>query len=192
MAVAAINTIITYAKISQYLAANDNSNKYLFQGRDLVPKLSRLIYIVRKQVENRYDNNPTDSSLDATANYLYALCGKYINQAKLVIGSGGTGTIVNPANLVISTILSRNLEFKIGDVGALMNPGDTTLTLTGYPFILNASIAITLDGVDLPIGASDRISFTPTYGLLTSSVTFNSPVAVPQLYSIRFLQYISI
>lgn len=191
MAVAPINSIITYAKISQYLAANDISKDYLFKGRSLVPKLSRLIYIVRKQVENRYNNDPSDSTLDATANYLYALCGKYINRAKLIVGSGGTGVIINPSNNVISTIFSRNIEFRIGDVGAPMVEGETSIVLS-YPFVLNASAVVTLDGVDLPIAASDRISFTPTYGLLTLTITFNQAVANNQLYSIRFLQYISI
>ena len=191
MAVAPINSIITYAKISQYLAANDISTNNMFKGRSLVPKLSRLIYIVRKQVESRYNLDPTDSTLDATANYLYALCGKYINRAKLIVGSGGTGTIINPANQVISTILSRNIEFRIGDVGAPMVAGETSIVLN-YPFVLNASAVVTLDGVDLPIGASDRISFIPTYGLLTLTITFNQAVTNNQLYSIRFLQYISI
>lgn len=191
MAVAPINSIINYAKISQYLSANDISRNKMLRGGDLMPRLSRLIYIVRKQVEGRYSVSPSDPTLDATANYLYALCGKYINQAKLIIGAGGTGTIINPSNNVISTIISRNVEFRVGEVGAPMIEGESSIVLV-YPFVLNASAVVTLDGTDLAIAASDRISFIPTYGLATLTITFNQAVQNNQLYSIRFLQYLSI
>lgn len=191
MAVDTISNIITYGEISEYLAANDASSQLLFRGNTLVQKLSRLIYIVRKQVQNLYNVDPTNNTLNETANYLYALCGKYVNQAKLIIGSGGSGSIINPATGVISTIVSQTLEFKIGDVGSLMNAGDISLVLN-YTSILNSSVSVVVDGVPLPITQSDRLSFTPIYSTPSVTLNFNQGALDTQVYVIMFLQYISI
>ena len=67
---------IRIAKLSQYLAQNDIEKNGLYGGGvDLL--LPKKIFCVRKNVSWMYEINPDDSSLQATTNYLYALCGKY-------------------------------------------------------------------------------------------------------------------
>jgi len=92
--------IINIAKISQYLCVNDKEKSGLFGG-GTPNDLGNLIQNVRKSVEWKYGQNPAETTLTKTANYLYSLCGKYGFAAKIVVGTGGTvantavsGTIV--------------------------------------------------------------------------------------------------
>lgn len=187
-----IATIITYAKISQFLAADDIAKTFLFKGGPPpLQKLSRLIYIVRKQVDLVYTNDPSDSTLDSTANYLYWLCGRYINQAKVILGQGGTGVIVNPTSGALSSLTGVFVQFRIGDVGSLMNAGDTVLTLT-YDDPISATVSVDLDGVELPQNDSLQISYTVVYNSSSVVITFNQAVATSQQYQVRFLRFIPI
>lgn len=72
-----ISEILRLAKISQYLAANDSAEKKVLNSADLDPLLALKIYMERKAVQWVFDKAPTDETLRGTANYLYALLGKY-------------------------------------------------------------------------------------------------------------------
>ena len=75
---------IRIAKLSQYLAQNDIEKNGLYGGGvDLL--LPKKIFCVRKNVSWMYEINPDDSSLQATTNYLYALCGKYASVAQAIL-----------------------------------------------------------------------------------------------------------
>lgn len=79
--------VIRIAKVSQYLAENDIDKKGLYGGgMDLL--LPKKLYCVRKNVSWMYENNPSDSSLQATTNYLLALCGKYGAAAQSILSQG--------------------------------------------------------------------------------------------------------
>jgi hypothetical protein len=187
-----ISNIIIYAKISQYLAANDISKTLIFKGGPPPnTRLSRLLYIVRKQVSLVFTNNPLDSTLDSTANYLYALCGKYINQAKLILGQGGSGAIVNPTTGTATSLTGVFVQFKIGDPGSLMNAGDTVLTLT-YADPIGGTVSVDLDGIELPQNDSLQVSYTVAYSTTGVVITFNQGVLDQQTYQIRFLRFIPI
>ena len=76
--------VILIAKVSQYLAENDIEKKGLYGGgMDLL--LPKKIFCVRKNVSWMYEINPNDSSLQATTNYLYALCGRYASVAQAIL-----------------------------------------------------------------------------------------------------------
>lgn len=76
--------VIKIAKVSQYLAENDIDKKGLYGGgMDLL--LPKKIFCVRKNVSWMYEMNPSDSSLQATTNYLYALCGRYAAAAQAIL-----------------------------------------------------------------------------------------------------------
>lgn len=186
-----IETWIQYAEISGYLAANAISKNMLFKGRDLVPSLSRKIDIVRKAVDWKWNTNPTDASLNDTALYMYALCGRYIIEAKRILGQGQAGQIINPQTGTTVTIATPNIQFRVGDPGALMVAGETTLTLT-YENVINPSVEVFLDGVALPYGVDESISYTVTYSDEDITITFNASVSNGQLYWIRFIQLIDV
>jgi len=71
-----VPSIIEIAKVSQYLAQNDIDNKGLYGGGiDL--NLPQKLYNIRKSVEWMYGQDNTEPSLEATSEYLLAMCAKY-------------------------------------------------------------------------------------------------------------------
>lgn len=98
-----IPTLIAEAKIAQYLWANDVSKGKIFHGTN-TPNYSQLLYVVRKLVEWKYANNPTDPSLIDTGNYLYSLIGKYKGKADALYA--GSGCV---APVIISNPLSQTV-----------------------------------------------------------------------------------
>jgi hypothetical protein len=94
--------VIRIAKVSQYLAENDIDKKGLYGGgMDLL--LPKKIYCVRKNVSWMYEINPSDSSLQATTNYLLALCGKYGATAQAILTQNlitETANVPSEANII--------------------------------------------------------------------------------------------
>ena len=91
-----ISSIISLSKICQYLSSYDVTLDTALNNGSLNKTLPREIYETRKNVEWIYSQDPTNSSLVFVGDYLYALCGKYIPQAKTILGSQG-GIPVNPS-----------------------------------------------------------------------------------------------
>lgn len=196
--------IIQIAKVSQYLAADQESINNIFYGRYLRQGLSNLIRTVRRSVEWLNSYQPSNSTLTGKANYLYSLCQPFVGQANFIINGGGTGTIVNPSTGVISTIAAIFLEFTVGVTSSpvLVNGVNVTLPSPGgnqivlpLTSILNNSIAVIKDGTPLPIGATDRVSFTPIY--LSNSVTITLGPSgtifnTNDLYVITGLQFVAL
>lgn len=183
-------TILSYAQIAQYLSANQYAKREMLQGGSNSPlkRLSRLIYIVRRAVDFVYQKSNSEPTLIPTGNYLYWICGIYNAQAANIISGGGTGEIVNPASGTASTVLAYFLQFVVGEPGAPMVDGQTTLVISLTGFIEN-SVDIALDGTDLPLNRNDRISFTVDYSNpVQITITFNQGVSNGQLYEIRGLR----
>lgn len=184
--------VLQISDICQFLAADSEAQGNLFRGGYERVGLSRLIYIVKSSVNWLNSYNPSDSTLLGKANYLFSLCQPFVGQALQILGSGGSGTIVNPATGVISTIVARYIDFTIGASGSLMNAGDVTLVLN-YASVLSSSVSIALDGTDLPAGTfTDRIAFNAVYTSNNVTLTFNQAAVNNQVYSIRFLQYVTV
>jgi hypothetical protein len=182
-----IQTTIIYANISQYLSANDISKTMVFKGGPPPnPRITRLLYIVRKIVEWRYAIDFADTALPAVSNYLYALCGKYLNQARTIIGNTG-GTIIVPGGGSGTTLTALLVQFRVGDPGALMVDGKTVLVIT-TPGVVPNSVSIDLDGSELPINESLQVSFTIVYTATNITITFNQAVQNNQLYMIHGLR----
>lgn len=81
--------IIQIAIGSQPLAANDIARKGN-RGGTIDLRLPRKIYMIRKNVERRYGQDPSDDTLTKTANYLLALCQPYGLAAQNKSGIAGT------------------------------------------------------------------------------------------------------
>jgi hypothetical protein len=186
-----ISLFTEYGDISSFLAINDFSKQNLFQGAAFNSDLPMRLSLVTRLVKSRLATNPTDASLADTGNYLYALCGGYIPQAKVIMGNG-SGLIVNINTGVLSTIIAQNVEFTIGQVGSPMSAGDTVLVLN-YTSVLSASVIISVDGADIPIGIySDRLACNVIYTSNSITLTFNAGAIDTQVYSVKFLQYITV
>lgn len=184
-----IANILRIAGVCQYLAMDGSQKDLYFKGNSLNSKLSREIYITRSSVQWLYTFNPTDSTLDKKGNFLYSLCYPYVAQAKKIINAGTTGTIINPStggNMIIATPL---VQFAVGDIGAPILNGQTSMTLN-YAGVINPSIDIFLDGTNIPYGVNDRISFTATYNPTNIVIVLNQAVSTGQLYAIHMVQII--
>lgn len=97
--------IIVIAKVSAYLAATD-LQKIGAYGSRLDPRLPLIIYGERKAVEWAYNQDTDFEELQKSANYLYALCGKYGLLAQRIIDGAAVGTGV-------STTITTGLNFPI-------------------------------------------------------------------------------
>ncbi len=199
-----ITTIVAYGNICSYLAANDFSQKKLLNGRYFNTGLPLKLSNCARLVEWNYNRNPDDTTLIDTGNYLLQLCGKYVAEAQIIIGSGSSGTIINPATGIVSTIRAVYLEFIVGITSSpvsvngvnvtLPNNGDSSITIP-VPNILNASIGVVKDGVSLPTSQTDRLSFAPIYTTNSVTITLNPTGAVfntNDLYVITGLQYVAV
>jgi hypothetical protein len=175
-----VSAYIAYGKCTQFLAATEVATQNLFIGNSLVQRYSRQVYIVRKQIQFRQGLDANDSTLDATSNYLYALCGKYIQRAKQIIANMGTGIVINPANGAESTLEDFWLQFIVGTTSSPVNVNGVNVTLPNdgdsqivipLTYVSNNSIEFIKGNTPLPIGLNDRESFTPLY--TNGGVTIN-------------------
>ena len=187
----ATTTYINYGKISQFLAANQISKNMLFKGGDKAPNLSWLIELVRKAIEWKSSIDSTSESLNETSLYLYDLCGRYIREAKIILNSGNTGEIINPSTGNQVTIATPNPQFRVGNPGALMTAGETSLTLN-YAGVVNPSLEITLDGGEVPYGDADVFSFTATYNANNVVIVFSQPVQDTWLLNFHMIQLVNL
>jgi hypothetical protein len=192
--------ILQIADICQYLAKDSESKGNLFRGGYERTGLSRLIYIVKSSVNWLNSYNPADNTLAGKSNYLFSLCQPFVGQALQIIGSGGTGTIVNPATGVVSTIQEVLLQFIVGTTPSPVNVNgvDVTLPTDGQsqiilplPNIMNNSITLTKDNSPLPINISGRDSFTPIYTTPSVTINMNDPFSNDDLIVIQGLQFVS-
>lgn len=103
--------IISIAKISEYLSANEIGRGSLF-GKKLDERHPRLLYTERKSLEWMYSNEPTDDSLLEVGNYVYALCGKYGLQAQKILELTGGGQVVLGGRTNIYPIYITSIDFE--------------------------------------------------------------------------------
>lgn len=99
--VLSIPDILVIANISEFLAEADIERGGLYQaslyGGGVDRDLPRKIYMVKKNVQWMYDLDPDDETLRFTANYLYALCNRYVLKAQNISGGGGSVSPINPS-----------------------------------------------------------------------------------------------
>lgn len=159
-----VENIIQVAKVSEYLAANDIAKGTLFgQKAKPAPETAKIIYMERKAVEYMYDRDPSNETLTATANYLYALCNRYVLQAQVVVnGSTGGGEVVTPGGTPSSWlyydyfITEEDVTNNFISIPALVGKQVMQVFMSG---ILRGSSNI-LSDVDFDTAPTDEDSFT--------------------------------
>lgn len=77
------------------------------------------------------------------------------------------------------------LQFVVGQFGAPMTVGQTTLVLN-QENLIPGSVFITLSGTEIPQSDGTQISYIPTYSPGSVSILFNQGVADGQGYIIHF------
>lgn len=104
--------ILQIAKVCQYMTIVDISTQQVFKGGDLNQRQARLIYVVRKSVQNRYDLNPSDPTLIQTGNYLFSLLHNWpAAQNVLNAIAGGLPAITNPSD--VNIVVGEDAVFTV-------------------------------------------------------------------------------
>lgn len=98
------------------------------------------------------------------------------------IGGGGGSSL--------SSITYVPLSFEIGQPGALINAGETELTITAGNAI-EYSEFITLNSGFVQPDLSDVISYTIVYTPSSIMITFNQAVVTGQKYYIKYAKWVS-
>jgi len=197
-----INNYVTYGNVSSFLAANDFSGQNVLSGGAFNSDLPMRLSLVTRLVEWKLNQNANDTTLINTGNYLYQLCGKYIQQAKLIIANNMPGVIINPATGAQSTLQPVYLQFRVGVTSSPQNVNGVNITLPTdgqssivlpLTYVL-ASLAVIKDDNVLPINDTLQFSYNPIYTNNNVTITLNNGSVFQNgdLYAIAGYQFVSI
>ena len=120
-----IATIVSIYPVAQYLATND-INKRGLHGGGVDLQLPEKIRNIGRAVERVYNGDPTDTTLTSTANYLFALMGKYGMQAMRIPEATGYLAIVTP-----NSQLPVPYDFIVSGT-SVIEEGESTVTLFAF------------------------------------------------------------
>jgi len=70
-----VQQYLSFAEVAQFTDASINAFIQYTKGGMTVPRYVRLVHIVRRAVQYKFNQSPTDSTLVSTGDYLYALTG---------------------------------------------------------------------------------------------------------------------
>lgn len=106
---------IEVAQASQFLAANAAAKGLYKDGNSGI--LSRLIYMIRKNVERLYNLSPSNPTLTKTSNYMYSLCAPFSLKAQSILGGGGSvAPIAPPSQSLIFPLVVTGADFEADGV----------------------------------------------------------------------------
>lgn len=130
-------SIVSIYPVAQYLATIDINKRGLYGGGvDL--QLPEKIRNIGMSVERVYNDDPTDTTLTTTANYLYALMGKYGMQAQAVTGIAGS-----VAGIISNVQSPLPLDFEVTAL-SIISDGENTKTFTAF---IGCNIEFTRGGI---------------------------------------------
>lgn len=112
-----IPQILNLAKICEYLNIVNSNRNIALKGGDLDAKRARLIYMERYGIQRQFDLNPSDPTLQKTANYLFSLL-RYENEAQTIANNQAVGApvITGPTNQSVN--VGANATFSVSVTGA--------------------------------------------------------------------------
>lgn len=148
-----ISTILQIAKICEYSQSINAAKNISFKGVDIDQRIGRLIYMERKSVQNRYDLNPSDTTLPGTANYLFSIL-KGTSQAQRIINN-----------------LAQSPPIITGPVNQSGNVGFTAVFSVSVVSTLSVTYAWFRNGVLIP-GATNSSYMLPNAQLSDSGSVF--------------------
>lgn len=179
-----VESIITIAEISQYLSQNAITNNINRGDGDVNTGYARLLYLVRQGVQWAYDQDPTDETLNDTAAYLYALCGRYLNNAQTITNNNGC-----IAPVILTQPVSQSAD--VGDNVTLSVVAYATTAMT-YQWYKNGvavggatSSSLAITGIEAGEFGTYTVKVSTTCGNVTSTgavLTNTTPEALPTIY----------
>lgn len=175
MATLTIAEKIAIAEINEYLISVAILKGGLYAG-GIDVELPTKIRVVRESIENKYNSDPSETTLVQTSNYMLGLC-LYVAQAKNITGNGGTiagihpiGNPPNPYDFIVSgssfiatgettkiitAFIGYNIEFTRGSLTQYTtDPGDGS---TYYSWDKNTGVFI----LSVAAGEEERFRIVP-------------------------------
>lgn len=177
--VLSVSTIIQIGQASVYIAANDLVVKKMRNQPALDPKRELLLAMESDSINWQYAANPSDTTLQQSANYLYAL--SYPNAA---LNLGGIVASVGDFGF-ITTLSFVQIQFIVGT--STMTNGQTVLTINDTN-ILSGSMEIFLSTDFLEPNLSGQFSYTVVLTTTTATITFNQGVNTGDRFTIRYVK----
>lgn len=160
MATLTVAEKIAIAEINEYLITNAIHKRGLYGGGINIG-LPTQIRIIREGIQYQYNQNPSDTTLTATSNYMLGLC-LYVAAAKNITGNGGTIAGVHPigdapepydfivsassfivtgaTSITITAFIGYNIQFSRG--GMVQNTTDVGDGSTYYSWDKNTGIFV--------------------------------------------------
>lgn len=124
MATLTVAEKIAIAEINEYLISNAIQKKDLFAGGINID-LPTKIRVIREGIEYRYNQDPSDTTLTATSNYMLSLC-LYLSAAKAITGNAGV------VAGVASTSPPNDEQFTVAASGTFLVDGQSSKTITAF------------------------------------------------------------
>jgi len=167
---------LQYAEVAQEVDAYVNANRQIFNGGTSVNRYVRLLYLVRRSVQWKYDQSPNDASLESTANYMYAL------------SRGRNVTPVPPITTFIIIIQPTNLTVDSGDNASFLvavaggtQPYSYQWRFNGTPIGGETNPTLNLTNVDSGDAGAYSCVITDANGQVLTSVNATLTVNIAQL-----------
>lgn len=190
-----VEEILDAAKLGTSYAIKDREVKKAYDNsiENLQPEKISFVY---KRVQNRFDKDPTDTTLRATANLLWDLLGIYGLRAINNINPSGGTVIQASQNGQLITIAYRYIQFIVGDSSSVqpagyptMNDGDV-LYVIPFPTVVDAE-SIFRQSVSVPRAPIADSNYTITYGTSTTQILFSVPVTASELIQMHLWQLLT-
>lgn len=134
---------IRFAKVAQVKDFVKNQKNIFLKGGTTVLKYTRLLEIVRKSVEFMYDNNPSETTLDQVANFMYNLSGRRTLTPPAIVAP--FEIIVQPQSQ--SADEGEDVVFTVQAAGGTV-PYNYQWQFNGIPISGEESDTLTLTNVD--------------------------------------------
>ena len=137
-----VPNILSLAQFSEYITAVNIGKHNALNGGDINETWARTIYMERMAVQNRYNLNPSDSTLQGTANYLFSIL-RYISQATTAKNNlaGTPPAITGPANQSVN--VGDTATFSVSVTGTAPFTYQWLLGGVPIPGATNSSLVLT-------------------------------------------------
>lgn len=152
---------IQIADVSRFLASADAAKSGLFNHIPIDPRLPIMLYVENEILRKIYTANSTWENLQKTADYVYALCGKYGFKAVNIIngGGGGTSSGVTPSQYYPIYITELNFSSATFYPNTRIFGTNVIIYLNEINrYLLPAEFTVSAAGIDILIAGFDSLN----------------------------------
>lgn len=178
--------VCNIADVSSGLASLETRNLSFYNWSSLDAQLSVILNMESEILRWKATYYPADPTLQSDADYVYALCGRFIGKALQKLGADSGGIVINPTtNQPIQLIVYRE-DFTLGTSRTpnySLAAGDTSYTIPLSGFLVN-SLEMYPGGTLLIEDDPTVFSCSVIYAADYAIIQFNQPVRNGQRFTV--------